>query len=111
MRRFLLERIEDEGGVSGEGWVAEGVQFTNGLCALTWRYVAGKPIAIGQFSSCATYYSLDMLKQVHGHGGKTRVRFIDENDPPHELWCPAIIAGGCGCLCGLGLKESHDAAG
>ena len=106
MRRFLLERIKDEGGVSGEGWVAEGIQFTNGLVVLTWRYVNGRPVAIGDFSSAAVYPCLERCREVHGHGGKTLFRFIDEIDPPHELWCPAIIAGGCGCLCGLGLLAS-----
>ena len=53
MRRFLLERIEDVSGVAGTGWVAEGIQFTNGCVALTWRVVNGEPVAIGDFSSVA----------------------------------------------------------
>lgn len=105
MRRFLLERVDDESGVSGPGFVAEGIQFTNGLCALTWRVVNGKPIAIGDWSSIAAYPSLDRLNQIHGHGGKTLIRFIDETDPPHQLDCPAIIAGGCGCDCNLGVTK------
>ena len=105
MRRFLLQRIEDESGVSGSGFVAEGIQFTDGLCALTWRYVNGKRVAIGDWSSVAVYPSLDKLNRIHGHGGKTLVRFIDAVDPPHELWCPALLAGGCGCDCPLGITE------
>lgn len=104
MRRFLLERLDDESGVSGNGFVAEGIQFTNGLCALTWRRVENKPLPIGGWSSGAFYPCLDMVRRVHGHGGKTAIRFIDETDPPHELDCVAIFAGGCGCDCGLGLR-------
>lgn len=106
MRRFLLERVEDSSGVSGTGWVAEGIQFTNGIVALTWRVLNGEPVAIGDWSSTAVYPHLSRCQEVHGHAGKTVFRFIDETDPPHELWCPAIIAGGCGCQCGLGLKET-----
>lgn len=105
MRRFLLQRIEDESGVSGSGFVAEGIQFTNGLCSLTWRYVNGSGVAIGDWSSVAVYSSLDKLNQIHGHGGKTLIRFIDEVDPPHELSCPAIMAGGAGCDCSLGITK------
>jgi len=107
MRRFLLQRVKDSGGVSGEGFVAEGIQFTNGCCALTWRVVNKRPIPIGEFSSVAVYPSLAMLNAIHGHAGNTLIRWIDETDPPHELWCPAIIAGGCGCQCNLGVTARN----
>ena len=105
MRRFLLERVEDETNVSGTGFVAEGLQFTNGLCVLTWRQVGGRWLPLGAFSSVAVYPSLAMLDAVHGHGGKTKIRFIDETDPPHALDCPAIICQ-VGCNCGLGLENT-----
>ncbi len=35
MRRFQLNRIVDESGVSGTGVVAQGVEFDNGFCAMT----------------------------------------------------------------------------
>lgn len=111
MRRFLLERVKDNSGVSGTGWVAEGIQFTSGMVALTWRVVNGKPVAIGDFSSVAVYPSLARCEEIHGHGGDTVFRFIDATDPPHELWCTAIIAGGCGCECGLGVKASEREGG
>ena len=34
MKLFQLHRHEDESGVSGTGIVAEGVQFSDGKCAL-----------------------------------------------------------------------------
>ena len=67
MRAFVLNRIEDETGISGTGIVAEGVQFSNGKCALVW---------IPKYKSVAIYDSIDELVAVHGHNGKTRVEWI-----------------------------------
>jgi hypothetical protein len=36
MRIFHFFRHEDASGVSGTGVVAEGVEFTNGWCAVRW---------------------------------------------------------------------------
>ncbi len=36
MKQFHLVRTEDESGVSGTGYVAEGVIFSNGWCVLRW---------------------------------------------------------------------------
>lgn len=68
MRKFVLERTEDESGVSGTGIVAEGVVFTNGFAVLSW---------LTPLTSVAVYHSLDVLERVHGHGGKTKVVFKD----------------------------------
>ncbi len=108
MRRFLLERLDSQS-VSGEGFVAEGVQFTNGMIALTWRTMNHAPLAIGDWSSVAVYPSLARCKEVHGHGGKTLFRFLDEKDPPHELDCPTIVCQ-VGCNCGMGLKPTPGGA-
>lgn len=69
MRRFQLHRTEDKSGVSGVGAVAEGCEFTNGVCALTW---------LTRFRSVAMYQSIKELEAVHGHEGATRVVWIDE---------------------------------
>lgn len=66
-RLFQLVRHEDETGVSGTGVVAEGVQFTNGVCALTW---------LTEYTSTAIYNSLAELEHIHGHQGKTEIRYI-----------------------------------
>lgn len=68
MRMFYLWRIEDETGISGTGFVAEGVQFTDGVCALRW---------LTKHSSTCTYANLDDLKAIHGHGRKTVVMWED----------------------------------
>lgn len=64
MRQFHLERTEDVSGTSGVGRVAEGVEFSNGWCALNW---------LSEHSSVAFYPALATLEAIHGHGGRTRV--------------------------------------
>lgn len=72
MRRFQLHRDEDETGVSGTGIVAEGVQFTDGHVALRW---------LTDHTSTAIYGDLLDVSVIHGHGGKTRIVFLDEPGP------------------------------
>ncbi len=67
-RRFVLHRNEDVSGVSGIGVVAEGVVFHNGLTVITWY---------SQWKSLVVYQSLADLEDVHGHGGRTTVHWID----------------------------------
>ena len=68
MRRFVLHRIEDETGVSGTGDVAEGVLFTDGTAAMRWT---------AQPCSTVIYNSVSDLVAIHGHGGKTVIRWVD----------------------------------
>lgn len=68
MRRFMLQRDVDETGVSGTGKVAEGVVFTCGRVALTW---------LTPWTSVAVYDNVEVLEHLHGHGGKTRVVYVD----------------------------------
>lgn len=72
MRRFELHRDEDETGVSGTGVVAEGVQFTDGTCAMRWR---------ATHTSTAVYGDVETLEAIHGHNGRTRIVWIDEEAP------------------------------
>lgn len=59
-------RIEDESGVSGVGYVAQGVEFDNGKCALAW---------LTAVSSVALYDNIEDLEKIHGHDGKTIVEW------------------------------------
>ena len=61
---FELVRDEDESGVSGTGVVAEGVILDHGACVVTW------------FNSLtvSVYTSPWEVIDIHGHGGKTRLR-------------------------------------
>lgn len=70
LRRFVLQRNEDVSGVSGTGVVAEGIQFTDGVCVIRWKTV---PIA-----STAVYDSVDDLIGIHGHEGATQISWIDQ---------------------------------
>jgi hypothetical protein len=63
-RLFWLHRKEDISGVSGTGVVAEGVQFHDGQCVLSW---------FGQLHSINVYPDIATLIGVHGHGGSTEV--------------------------------------
>ncbi len=71
MRRFVLYRIEDVSGVSGTGTVAEGVEFVNGMVALSW---------ISPYSCVNVYQSMRALEEVHGHEQRTLVKWIDKNE-------------------------------
>ncbi len=68
MRRFFLDRKEDETGVSGAGIVAYGVQWLNGEMVLHWPSRGG---------TTAFYKSADQLIDIHGHDGKTVIEWID----------------------------------
>ncbi|MDI6911494.1 hypothetical protein [Nocardioides sp.] len=68
MRRFRLIRDDDISGVSGRGHVADGVEFDDGRVVTRWR------AAIAQ--TCV-WDSIDHILAVHGHGGATRIEWID----------------------------------
>lgn len=67
-RRFILVREEDVSGVSGVGKVAEGVEFHNGMCVVSF---------LSPFPNANVYMSLRVVEEVHGHEGKTKVVFVD----------------------------------
>jgi hypothetical protein len=70
---FYLYRKEDEIGVSGTGVVAVGVEFPSGQVLLEW---VSKRTDEG---SLARYETMDGMMEVHGHGGKTELRFYDDH--------------------------------
>lgn len=63
---FHLLRLEDETGVSGTGWVAEGAVFSSGWVALYW---------LTDTPSMNFYPSIEAVHTIHGHNGRTRVVF------------------------------------
>lgn len=68
MRRFQLHRDVDTSGVSGTGLVAEGVEFSHGMCALTWLTP----------NRCVNVYeNMKAVETIHGHAGNTRVVWVD----------------------------------
>jgi hypothetical protein len=68
-RRFDLIRFEDETNISGTGRVAEGVQFSNGKCVMSWTT---------DVSSVVVYESIEDVEYIHGHQGKTVIKWIDD---------------------------------
>lgn len=68
-RRFLIVRDEDISQVSGTGVVCEGVQFSDGHAAIHW--LGRWPMTTPHHEGIAT------VEAIHGHGGKTRVVWID----------------------------------
>jgi hypothetical protein len=69
VRTFTLIRKEDVSGISGNGEVADGVEFLDGQVALSWR---------GSFHSIEIHPNLTTLMAVHGHGGKTVIEWRDK---------------------------------
>ncbi len=70
MRRFMLVRSEDVSGVSGTGAVAEGVVFGVGKVVIAWTRTP---------TSIDIYDSVDDLLAIHGHGGRTRIHWLDDD--------------------------------
>jgi hypothetical protein len=70
-RRFVLQRDEDMTGISGTGVVAEGVLFSGGVVALRWT---------SEWPTSVVFHDrgLQAVEKVHGHGGKTRIVWLDE---------------------------------
>lgn len=66
--RFALIREFDLSGSSGTGHIADGVLFVDGSVALRWR---------GEHPSTAVWARIEDAVAVHGHGGFTKVRWID----------------------------------
>lgn len=66
MRLFVLDRLDDQSGVSGRGVVAEGCEFSNGQVVLCWR----------KAGTVGVYPSMKVLENVHSHDGKTVVRWL-----------------------------------
>jgi hypothetical protein len=71
MRRFYLARNEDPSGISGTGIVAEGIEWRGGTADLHW--VTEHETFVHWPGGVAA------ILAVHGHGGSTIVRFLDEH--------------------------------
>ncbi len=67
-RRFFLVRDEDETGISGTGLVAFGVVFPDGITITRWN---------SDIAQTCVWQSFEEVDAVHGHGGKTRIEWVD----------------------------------
>lgn len=68
-RRFQLVRDEDETGISGLGTVAYGVVFSDNIAVTRWN---------SDVAQTCVWQSMDEVEAVHGHGGRTRIEWIDQ---------------------------------
>ena len=68
-RRFYLQRDNDVTGASGTGRVADGVLWPDGTVTVRWR---------GERPSTVQWDLLADAKAIHGHGGASRIVWIDE---------------------------------
>lgn len=78
IRRFRLVRVEDVSGVSGTGVVAEGVLFSDEWAAIHWlgREPMNEPTTVVWHNK-----GHQGIVKVHGHGGSTRIEWLDIPDP------------------------------
>jgi hypothetical protein len=70
-RRFVLQRDHDVSGISGTGVVAEGVEFSSGVVALTW---------LSEWPTSVVFHDrgVESVEAIHGHGGATQIVWLDE---------------------------------
>jgi hypothetical protein len=70
MRLFQLHRDHDVSGVSGTGIVADGVVFPDGVAVMRWR---------GEWPTSVVWSErgVEAIERIHGHGGNTRLVWID----------------------------------
>ena len=73
-KRFLLYREQDATGVSGTGVVATGVVWPDGHAALRWKADDHEAA-----SSTSVWSSVADLMRVHGHGGLSKLLYLDED--------------------------------
>ena len=81
-RRFELVREEDVSNTSGTGVVAVGVEYPDGAVHMQWRNAENDGLGTDS-NGCAFKPAPDGLaatKEIHGHDGRTTVRFLDDVD-------------------------------
>jgi len=75
-RRFHLLRIEDIHQNSGTGVCAEGVEFSNGKCVMTW---------LTPISTVTVFENVLNIVSLHGHGHCTLLIWDDEEHSQIDL--------------------------
>ena len=68
-RRFIVYREEDVNGASGTGLIASGIEFPDGMVVMRWQT---------DVNSTKIFDSVDDLREIHSHGGKTEIRWVDD---------------------------------
>jgi hypothetical protein len=92
---FFLDRIEDEGRVSGIGMVAQGFVFRDGTVALRW---------LTKHHSVAFYDNIEEVDAIHGHGGKTKI----SSQPPSDQGLREAAVRAVNAFCTLAEKHAKE---
>lgn len=74
-RSFVVQRDEDVSGISGEGVVAEGVQFSDGWVVTHWL---DQPPMNEPKTDVWHNKGAEPFEKIHGHSGATRILWADE---------------------------------
>lgn len=69
MRDFILYRVTDVSGLSGTGVVAEGVEFSDGVCVCRWTT---------DTPTTTMFNSIADVEMIHGHDGATKIIFEED---------------------------------
>lgn len=69
MRDFILYRVTDVSGLSGTGVVAEGVEFSDGVCVCRWTT---------DTPTTTMFNSIADVETIHGHDGATKIIFEED---------------------------------
>lgn len=70
MRAFRLARHTDVSGVSGVGYVAEGIEFSDGTVVLRW---------MTDWPTSVVFHDrgIESVEAIHGHNGATQIEWLD----------------------------------
>lgn len=85
-RRFYGQRDDDVTGISGEGIVIEGVVFSDGYGVTHWLNQAPQfePKTDVWYKPFLRPNGTDAFTKISGHGGRTRLVWVDERDIVRE---------------------------
>lgn len=79
-RLFVLHRVDDVHGLSGEGIVGYGIEWADGKCAT--RFVSNDRV---RHTPVSVWDRLSEVIRVHGHGGRTRVVYLNRTPTGQAL--------------------------
>jgi hypothetical protein len=70
VKRFKLIRDEDPTGISGTGFIAEGIVFDDGQAVVRWRT---------KWPTSVVFHDrgIESVVALHGHDGATRIEWVD----------------------------------
>lgn len=76
-RKFQMYRGKDKSGISGVGWIMEGVEFFNGKVCITWH---------GKVKSISVYDSFQEFVETHidNHSNETVILWEDGSEITYE---------------------------